>query len=79
MEAQAIIILILTRTSYLTTLLCQLGRYRLIRLPFRVAPAGGMFQQKIDEIFKDVPYVFGIADDILIVWYDADSRDHNRA
>ena len=36
-----------------------------------------MFQQKIGEIFNDLPYVFGIADDILVVAYDSDSKDHD--
>ena len=31
---------------------------------------------KIDEIFKDLPNVFGIADDILVVGYDSDGNDH---
>ena len=31
--------------------------------------------KKNGEIFKDMPYVFSIADDILIVGYDADGRD----
>ena len=35
-----------------------------------------MFQRKIDEIFKVLPNVFRIADDILAVGYEADSRDH---
>ena len=43
-----------------------------------VVPVGDMFQWKIDEIFKDLPNVFGIADDMLIVDYDADGRDHDR-
>ena len=29
-----------------------------------------MFQQKIDEIFKDMPNIFGITDDSLIAGYD---------
>ena len=37
-----------------------------------------MFQRKIDEIFKDLPNVFGIADDILIAGYDSDGKDHNK-
>ena len=37
-----------------------------------------MFQQRTDEIFKDLPCIFGIADDILIVGYDADGINHNR-
>ena len=36
-----------------------------------------MFQWKIDEIFKDLPNVFGIADDILVVGYDSDGKDHD--
>ena len=36
-----------------------------------------MFQRKIDEIFKDLLNVFGIADDILVVGYDADGKDHD--
>ena len=38
-----------------------------------------MFQGKIDEIFRCLPNVFGIADDTLIVWYDVKGRDHNMA
>ena len=43
-----------------------------------MAPAGGLLQQKIDEIFKDLPDVFDIADDILIVGNDADDREHHK-
>ena len=42
-----------------------------------VASAGDIFQRKIDEIFNDMPNVFGIADDIVVVWYEDDDRDHN--
>ena len=38
-----------------------------------------MFQCKIDEIFNDMPNVFGIADDILVIGYDKDRMDHNKA
>ena len=54
------------RSSYLTTFACQFGRYRYKRLPFGAAPAGDMLQHKIDEIFKDLPNVFGIVDDIIV-------------
>ena len=37
-----------------------------------------MFQRKIDEIFNDLPNVFGIADDILVVGYQADGKDHDK-
>ena len=53
-------------SSYLTTFSCPFGRYRYKHLPFGAAPAGDMFQHKIDEIFNDMPNVFGIADDILV-------------
>ena len=38
-----------------------------------------MFQQKIDNIFNDIPNVFGIADDILLMGYDKDGADHDEA
>ena len=59
-------------------LACQFGRYRFTLLQFRVVPAGNVFQQKIDEIFKGLPNVFGIANGILIVSYDAEGREHNK-
>ena len=43
-----------------------------------VASAADMFQQKIDKTFKDLINVFGIADNILNVGYDADGWDHDR-
>ena len=36
-----------------------------------------MFQCKINEIFRNLPSIFGIADDILIVGYDIDGKDHD--
>ena len=38
-----------------------------------------MLQWNIYKIFKDLPNVFGIVDDILIVVYNIDSRDHGKA
>ena len=38
-----------------------------------------MFQHKIDEIFNDMPNVFGIADDILVIGYDKYGTDHDEA
>ena len=34
-----------------------------------------MFQRKKTKIFKELPNIFGIADDILVVGYDADGKD----
>ena len=36
-----------------------------------------MFQRKTDKIFKELPNVSGIADDILVVGYEADGKDHD--
>ena len=40
---------------------------------------GDMFQCKIDEIFSDMPNLFGIVDDILVIGYDEDGADHDVA
>ena len=48
-------------------------------LPFRAVPVGNMFQCKIDKIFSDMPNVFGIMDDILVIGYDKNGADHDAA
>ena len=60
-----------TQSSYLTMFACPFGRSW-----FGVVPVGDMFQHKIDEIFNDMPDVFGTADDILVIGYDEDGTDH---
>ena len=35
------------------------------------------FQCKIDEIFNDMPNVFGIGDDILVIGYNENGADHD--
>ena len=47
------------------------------KLPFGANPPGNMFQKKIDKILKELPNVFGIADDILAVGYNDNGRDHD--
>ena len=66
------------KSPCLTPFACQFDGYRFIRLPFGVAPASDMFQQKINETFKDLQNVSGIADNILIVGYVADGREYDR-
>ena len=44
---------------------------------FGAAPIEDMFQREIDEIFTDLPNVFGIADGILAVGYHPDGKDHD--
>ena len=43
-----------------------------------MASAGNMFQRKIDELFKDLLNLLGIADTILAVGYDDSGRDHDK-
>ena len=38
---------------------------------------GNMFQCKIDEIFSDMPNIFGIMDDILVIGCNDDGTDHD--
>ena len=68
-----------TQPSYLTTFACPLGRYHYKCLPFGTAPAGNMFQRKINKSFNDIPNVFGIADVILVIGYNKDGADHDKA
>ena len=67
------------QSSYLTTFACLFGRYRYKHLPFGAVLAGDMFQCKIDKIFNDMPNVFGIADNSLVIGYDKDETDHDEA
>ena len=63
------------KSSYLMTFACPFGRYRYKQLPFGAVPVGNMFQCKIDEIFSDMPNVFGIVDGILVIGYDDDGAE----
>ena len=68
-----------TMLSCLTTFMCPFGSYWYKCLPLRAVPVGDMFQHKIDKIFNDMPNVFGIADDILVIGYDKEGKDHDEA
>ena len=48
-------------------------------LPIKAVPVGNMFQHKMDKIFSDMPSVFGITDDILVIGYNEDGADHDTA
>ena len=64
---------------YLTTFACPFGQYQYKHLLFHAVPVGNMFQYKIDEIFSDMPNVFGIVDDILVIGYDENGAHHDAA
>ena len=67
------------QSLFVTTFACPFGRYRYKHLPFGAVPAGDMFQCKIDKIFNDMPIVFCIADNILVIGYGKDGTDHEKA
>ena len=49
-----------------------------MQLPSRAGPADdNMSLCKTEEIFKELPNVFGIAEDILILGHDADGKEHD--
>ena len=48
-------------------------------MPFGISVAGDVFQRKIDECIGDIRNVHCIADDIMIVGYETDHSDHDKA
>ena len=68
----------MTKLVYLTTFVCQFGRYNTKDYHLEQHLKGNMFQHKIDEISKDLPNVFDIVDDSLAVGYVSDSKDHHK-
>ena len=53
------------------------GRYRHLRLPFRISASSDLFQMKVNEIFEGLPGVAAINDDILIYGHTRDEHDRN--
>ena len=53
-------------SSYLTTFWTPCGRYHWLRMPFRISTAPEEFQRRQHELFKGLPGVTVIADDILV-------------
>lgn len=62
-------------SSYLCTFNTPFGRYRFKRLPFGVKVSQDIFQRKLNEVYKDIPNVTGIADDILVVGETQEEHD----
>ena len=54
------------RSSLLTTFNTPWSKYRWLRMPFGLKVAGDIFQERLDKVFRLVPGVLGIADDIVI-------------
>ena len=64
-------------SSMLCTFNTPFGRYRLKRLPSGVVFSQDIFQRKLDDIYRNIPNVTGIADDIII--YGATEEEHYQA
>ena len=45
------------------------------RLPFGIVVSQDIFQRKLDNIYKNMPYVTGIADDIIAFGSTEDEHD----
>ena len=63
----------------LTTFNTPHGRFRFKRMPMGISCAQDEFQRAIDNTFQDIPNVFGIADDLIVVGFSEDGHDHDQA
>ena len=66
-------------SQLLTTFNTEEGRFCFTVMPFGTTVAGDVFQRKLDTIINKVPQVTGIADDLMIVGYEEDGSDHDKA
>ena len=57
-------------------------RYRFKRLPFGIVLSQDIFQRKLDEIYKNIPNVTGIADDVIVFGifvFGSTGEEHDQA
>jgi len=64
-------------SSLLCTCNTPFGQYRFKRLPFGVKLSQDIFQRKLDEVYKDIPNVMRIADDIVVC--GSTESEHDKA
>ena len=64
-----------------SSLLCNFntpfGRCRFKRLPFGIVVSQDIFQRKLDDIYKNIPNVTGIANDIIV--FGSTEEEHDQA
>ena len=48
-------------------------------MPFRATVVDNVFQQKLDLIFLNLENVMIITDDIMVIGYQEDEQDHDKA
>ena len=66
-------------SSYLTTFNTKIGQFLFTVMPFRATVAGDVFQQKLDSIFLNLENVMIITDDIMVIGYQEDEWNHDKA
>ena len=66
-------------SSYLTTFNTKTGQFQFTVMPFRGTVAADVFQQKLDSIFLNLENVMIITDDIMVIGYQKDEQDHDKA
>nr|XP_054752483.1 uncharacterized protein LOC129258054 [Lytechinus pictus] len=64
-------------SSLLITFNSSFGRYRFLQMPFSLAMAQDVFQQRMDEILEGCPGTIGIADDIVVFGKSEEEHDRN--
>ena len=64
-------------SSLMCTFNTPFGRYRFKRLPFGINVSQDIFQRKLDDIYKKIPNVTGIADDIIV--FGSTEEEHDQA
>ena len=62
-------------SSLLTTMNTPVGRYRWLKLPFRIKSAPELYQRAMDEMLEDIDHAYAIMDDILIAGRDIAHHD----
>ena len=69
------------KSLILTTFNTPFGRYKRTRMPFKISPAGEIFQRRLDQAIEGLAGVRTVADDLLIIGNSesvADAvKDHN--
>ena len=64
-------------SSLMCTFNTPFGRYRFKRLPFGINVSQDIFQRKLDNIYRKIPNVAGIANDIIV--FGPTEEEHDQA
>ena len=62
-------------SSYLTTFNTHVGRFRYLRLPFGLNSSNEVFQKRMIQVFKGLPGIIVMFDDILV--YGKNQEEHD--